>query len=78
MKKQLQRAFCWVNYTKSDDCTMETIPNCTNFHDEKGEIDTEKWLQRWFWYGILKQNKRENAMYLHISTLVLPNTIRTL
>ena len=57
---------------------METIPNCTNFQNEKSEIDTEKWLQRWFLCGILEQNKGENAVYLHISTLVLPNVICTL
>ena len=33
IKKRVQNPTSWAKFTKSDDLTMETIPNCTIFYD---------------------------------------------
>jgi len=71
IKKRRSSGASSAKSTKSDDSTMETIPNCTNLHRYFCIKNMENWLHVLIFYGILKQNRIKMCLGLHISTVHL-------
>ena len=72
MKKRNNTGRSLGYFTKSDDSTMETIPNCMILYCKKKTKFEPKRLHTLFFCDILEQNRAKIHAYLYISLLDLP------
>jgi len=71
MKKRPASGRYLGHFTKSDNSTIKTIPNCAKLHDKKRRKNIENLLHGVIFYGILKQNRVKKHAVLYISTMHL-------